>query len=310
VGPPWTVPAVLAGVLAVLLMVAGAALSRAVGDSGAGTLIGYVALPYGFLAGLIAPASNESVFALGAPHLLSAFAFTAFVATVGVIAIADGVPGFLGTAVASTAGALGAASVMVFGAPPAGVAALAVTILLALSPLIPTLSFRLARVPMPNQRIDSPSIRERASHAQRYVTGLVAGMGMVALGAQVYLVRGDGWITMVIQLTLSLTLILRVRVFHGFGQRLWLMIAGLAGLVMLAISQAVDSGGVAAIAMVIGLLWAAAIPVGMGLWLPKGKPSPFWGRAADIIELLLVVALFPLALGVLDVYTWIRGLSG
>ncbi|MDP9849382.1 type VII secretion integral membrane protein EccD [Streptosporangium lutulentum] len=322
VGPPWTVPAVLSGVLAVLLLVAGAALSRAVGDSGAGTLIGYVALPYGFLAGLLIPASDESVFGLGAPHLLSGFAFTAFVATVGVIAIADGVPGFLGTAVASTVGAVCAASVMVFEAPPAGVAALAVTILLAFSPLIPTLSFRLARVPMPsmpvnaeelradNQRIDSSSIRERAAYAQRYVTGLVAGMGMVTLGTQAYLVRDSGWVTTAIQLTLSLTLILRVRVFHGFGQRLWLMIAGIAGIVMFAISQAVDSGGVVAIAVVVGLLWVAAIPVGMGLWLPKGKPSPFWGRAGDIVEALLIVTLFPLALGVLGVYTWMRGLAG
>jgi type VII secretion integral membrane protein EccD len=322
VGPPWRVPAVISGVLALMLIVAGAALSRAVGDSGAGTLIGYVALPYGFLAGLLTPASDESVFGLGAPHLLSAFAFTAFMATIGVIAIADGVPGFLGAVVASTVGAMGAASVMVFEAPPAGVAALAVTILLAFSPLIPTLSFRLARVPMPsmpvnadelradNQRIDSSSIRERAAHAQRYATGLVAGMGMVALGTQAYLVRDTGWITTAIQLTLSLTLILRVRVFHGFGQRLWLMIAGIAGIVMFVISQAVNSGGVAAIAMVIGLLWIAAIPVGMGLWLPSGKPSPFWGRAADIIEVLLIVTLFPLALGVLGVYSWVRGLAG
>ena len=62
--------------------------------------------------------------------------------------------------------------------------------------------------------------------------------------------------------------------------------------------------------MVMGLLCVAAISSGMGLWLPVGKPSPFWGRAGDIIEVLLIISLFPLALGVLDVYSWVRGLSG
>jgi hypothetical protein len=40
------------------------------------------------------------------------------------------------------------------------------------------------------------------------------------------------------------------------------------------------------------------------------RPSPFWGRAAEVIDLLLICALVPLALGVAGVYTDIRGLSG
>src|SRR5690606_37509453 len=50
--------------------------------------------------------------------------------------------------------------------------------------------------------------------------------------------------------------------------------------------------------------------IGLGLWLPNGRPSPFWGRAGDILDLLLIVALTPLALGVLDLYAWVRGLAG
>ncbi|WP_256863337.1 hypothetical protein [Microbispora sp. GKU 823] len=50
--------------------------------------------------------------------------------------------------------------------------------------------------------------------------------------------------------------------------------------------------------------------LGLGLWLPTGRPSPFWGRAADILDALLIVALVPLTLGVLDLYAWVRGLSG
>jgi hypothetical protein len=46
------------------------------------------------------------------------------------------------------------------------------------------------------------------------------------------------------------------------------------------------------------------------VWLATGKPSPFWGRAADILDVALIVQLIPLALGVLEVYSWVRGLSG
>ncbi|WP_089208491.1 type VII secretion integral membrane protein EccD [Streptosporangium subroseum] len=321
-GPPWTVSAVLAGVLAVLLIVAGTALSRAVGDSSAGALIGYAALPYGFFAGFLAPAGAGGPFAFSAPNMLAAFASLGLVATIGVIAIADGVPGFLGAAVASMAGSVSAAVVMVSGASPAGVAAVTLTVLLALSPLIPMLSFRFAHLPMPtmptsaeelrndNQQIDGASLRERTVYAQRYATGLVAGVGMVALVALTYLATDDDWVAVATALTLSLTLIMRARVFQGLGQRLWLLLSGLTGIVVFVISHVAGLGGVAAIAAVMGLLCVAAISAGLGLWLPVGKPSPFWGRAGDIIEVLLIISLFPLALGVLDVYSWVRGLSG
>lgn len=65
-GPPWTVPTVLSGVFALLLIAAGAAVSRAVGDSGAGALIGYAALPYGFLAGLLVPLGAGELSGIGA----------------------------------------------------------------------------------------------------------------------------------------------------------------------------------------------------------------------------------------------------
>ncbi|GGQ02603.1 type VII secretion integral membrane protein EccD [Streptosporangium pseudovulgare] len=321
-GPPWTASAVVAGVIALLLVVAGALVSRVVGDSFAGALVGHAALPYGFIAGLLAPAGNGGLTGLGAAHLLAAFATVGLVATIAVIAIADGVQGFLGTAIAAMAGAVSSGVVMVSGASPAGVAAVTLTVLLAFSSLIPTVSFRAAGMPMPsmptnaeelrgdNQRVDGPSVRERTLRAQAYATGMVAGLGMVALGTELYLALEDDWVAMAATVTLALTLLLRSRVFRGFGQRLWLVAAGLAGLVLFALARVAGAGGVAAIIAVMGLMCAAAVAAGMGLWLRHGKPSPFWGRAGDILEILLIITLFPLALGVLDVYSWVRGLAG
>jgi type VII secretion integral membrane protein EccD len=320
-GPPLGL-AVVGGMLAVLLIGVSAALSRAVGDSSAGALIGYAALPYAFVAGLFALAGGSGTAGLGAPHLLAALACTALVATIGGTVVADGVAGFLGTAIAAMAGAVGAAVVMVFGIPAAGTAAMAATLLISLSPLIPVLSFRLARVPLPalptnadelradNQRLDSDGVLQRTAQARRYSTGMVIGITMTALGSVGFLITEDGWMAATTAVMLSLVLLLRARVFHGLGQRLWLLCGGLAGLVAVGITQSVGVGTVAAAAIVMGLLWLAMLVVGLGLWLPTGRPSPFWGRAGDLVDVVVLVALFPLALGVLDVYTWLRGLAG
>ncbi|MCG5218954.1 type VII secretion integral membrane protein EccD [Streptosporangium sp. KLBMP 9127] len=321
-GAPQPLPIVIAGLVALLLVVAGAALSRAVGDSSAGALVGYAALPYAFLAGLLTPGADGGLATLGAPNLLSALATTALVATLGGVLISDGVAGFLGAAVASVVGAVTSACVMVFGGPPAGAAAIAVTIMLTLSPLIPSLSFRMAKVPLPplatnadelrgdNEQVDSAMVLERTRQARRYATGLVIGIALVALSTQLLLITEDGWIATTMAVVLSLTLLLRARIFVGPAQRLWLILTGLGGVTALVVTHNIGAGTVALVAVVLGLLWAAMVLLGLGLWLPTGRPSPFWGRAADIVDLLLIIALTPLAIGVLDLYVWVRGLSG
>ena len=151
------------------------------------------------------------------------------------------------------------------------------------------LSFRFARVPMPtmptsaeelrndNQQIDGASLRERTVYAQRYATGLVAGVGMVALVALTYLATDDDWVAVATALTLSLTLIMRARVFQGLGQRLWLLLSGLTGIVVFVISHVAGLGGVAAIAAVMGLLWRRGDLGGSGPVAAGGKAVPVLG---------------------------------
>ncbi|GAA3812150.1 type VII secretion integral membrane protein EccD [Sphaerisporangium flaviroseum] len=320
-GPPWTLATIVAGVLALLLAGTGAALSRAVGDAAAGAVIGYTALPYAFLAGLLAPAKNVGLLWFGAPNLLAAFAMTALAATIAGWAIAEGLPNFFGVMLASMAGAIGAAIVMIWEAPPAGVAALIVAIVLACTPLIPTLSFRLARLPLPSaprnaeelrtdiQELDGPDVKNRAIEAERFATGLAAGVGLVALTAGVLLLGAPGLTGAAMKVVLALALLMRARVFFGVGQRVWLLAAGAAGLVTFLGSITLVSP-LAALLTAVALAAMAALGAGVGLFLPQRHPTPFWGRAGDIVEFMLIMALFPLALGVLDVYAWVRGLSG
>ncbi|MFC6087179.1 type VII secretion integral membrane protein EccD, partial [Sphaerisporangium aureirubrum] len=320
-GPPWRLTAVVAGVFALLLVGAGAALSRALGDAGAGAAVGYAALPFAFLAGMYAPARDVGILWFGAPSVLAGFAMTALAATVAGWAIAEGLPNYFGVVIASLAGAAGAAVVMVWDAPVPGVAAAIATVVLACTPLIPALSFRLARLPLPaaprnaeelraeDQELDGPDVKRRAVEAERFATGLAAGAALVAMAGETLLLGADGWTARVMHVILALALLVRARVFLGVGQRVWLIGAGTAGLVLFLVSVAL-AGRTAALLVAPALLVTAAVAAGMGLFLSADRPSPFWGRAGDILEFLLIMSLFPLALAVLDVYAWIRGLAG
>jgi hypothetical protein len=58
------------------------------------------------------------------------------------------------------------------------------------------------------------------------------------------------------------------------------------------------------------LLILAGVVVGLAIWLPAHRPTPFWGRAGDIVDMLIIISLIPLALAALDIYSAIRGLKG
>lgn len=322
-GPGWLMPGLTADVLTLLLVAGGALLSRAAGDAGAGAVLGYCSLPYAFFGGLVAPARSVELTSLGALHVATGFAVVVMVSMVAGFAIVAGLPGFLGTALAALIGVVCAGSVQLFHAQPAGAAALAAALCVALSALIPSLAFRLARVPLPPvpasaedlrsaaQLFDGPSVLRRTHEADRFATGLVTGVSLVTIGAQVCIARVPGWGAATMSIVLSAILILRARVFGGRPQRIWLLAAGLAGLGPLGLRLALTQRpGVVVGAVVVPLVLAAVLAIALGVRLPQQKPTPFWGRAADIADLALVVALIPLALGLLNVYGWARGLAG
>lgn len=321
-GPPWGLLTAASAGVAVVLVLAGVVLSRALGDSGAGAVLGYSALPYAFLAGLLAPARPVGILHLGTPHLAAGFAAVTLAATVSAFAIHDGLPTFLGIAFIALVGLVSAALVQGFGLSPSGTAAFDASVCLAVTALIPSLAFRLARLPLPPvpenaeelrsaQTFDGPTLLRRTREADRFATGLVAAVGLAGVGAQLSLLTAHGWLPVTMSLCLSLVLLLRARVFHGRSQRLWMLLSGLTGLTILALHQATTAAPAATlVTVVLPAALAVTAATTMALRLPSRKPSPFWGRAGDIIDILLIVSLLPLALGLLNLYAWLRGLAG
>ncbi|MFI6514808.1 type VII secretion integral membrane protein EccD [Spirillospora sp. NPDC050679] len=323
-GPSWIVPAIAAGVVAVALLGGAVALSRAMGDAGAGAAMGYAAVPYAFLGGLLAPARDTALADLGALHLVAGFGAVVLVATIAGFAIADGLPVFYGVALAALLGTANSAVPLVFDMDAAGVAAVTVTIALALTPALPGLAFKLARVKLPpvpssaedlrrdTLMVDGGQVLARTAAADRFVTGGVAAIGLIALGALVPLAFDGGWISPVMVVVLSFALLLRARIFRGRAQKLWLLVPGVAGLGLLALSVAydTDSQPMALAVVLLPTLVVSGIAVGVGMWLPNNRLTPFWGRAGDVVEMIFVVGLFPIALGVAGVFEYVRTAVG
>jgi type VII secretion integral membrane protein EccD len=325
-GPPWTVPSLAAAAVAVALLAAAAAVARAAGDAGAGAMFGCAAVPYAFLAGLLVPlgrAPHLGAAHLGAAQLLSAFAAVVLAAVIAALASGQ-TPLLLGITGAALFGVLGALiDYLGGGLGLAGAAAVVAAAAMALTPLIPVLSFRLARMDLPpvprhaddlrrdTLPVDGAEVQQRAAAADEFVTGAAAGTGLVAAGAELALALAHGWLASLTCAALACALVLRSRVFRGIAQRFWLMIPGYGGLLLIALAAVRAAAPPWHLAAALGsLLAGTALVAGVGTWLPGHRPSPFWGRAADIADTLLIVSLFPLALAVAGVFGDLRGLAG
>jgi type VII secretion integral membrane protein EccD len=320
-GPPWPVPAATAAGVAAALLLAVLAVSRAAGDSRAGAVLGYAAIPYAFLAGLLVPARSTPLSGLGAVHLLAAFAAAALGAVVAAAASGE-VSLFFGPACAGLLAVIASWVGFAFGIGFDGAAAVIAVPTLALTPLIPAVSFRMARMTLPQVprhaddlrrdtlTVDGAEVFDRTNTADRFVTGAAAGIGLVAAGTELGLAFARSWLGLVTCAVLACALLLRSRLFRGRAQRLWMLVPGYGGLVLLAAGAIHGAGQAQHLALALGpLIAGAALVIAVGIWLPAHRPSPFWGRMADIVDTMLIVALFPLALGVAGVFGYVRGLG-
>jgi type VII secretion integral membrane protein EccD len=321
-GPPWQVPASVAAAVAVVLLLAVVAVSRAVGDSRAGVVLGCAAIPYAFLAGLLTPARSAPLSHLGAVEMVAALAAVALAAVIAAAASAE-VSLFFGIVVAAVFGVLGAWLSYAFGIGLAAAAALMAVLTLALTPLIPAVSFRMGRMTLPEVprhaddlrrdtlTIDGAQVFDRTAVADRFVTGAASGIGLVAGFAEAVLAFTHGWLGMVSCAVLACVLLLRSRLFKGLAQRLWLLVPGFAGLILLAAGAIHGSSQANHLALALGpLIAGSALVAVIGLWLPGHRPSPFFGRIGDIADTMLNVGLFPLALALAGVFGKARGLGG
>jgi len=97
-------------------------------------------------------------------------------------------------------------------------------------------------------------------------------------------------------------LLLRSRLFVTLRQRVPLVVGGVAGLFTLGADLLRDADATMLTAVTAAVLILAIITVVAGATYSRKPPSPYLGRAADLMDTLVVVSVIPVACAVVGLY--------
>jgi hypothetical protein len=248
--------------------------------------------------------------------LVAATALTLW-SVAGALGAAAGQWIFIAGTAAGLLGVVGASASFVTGTARA--AALVLVVVVGGVTAAPSLAVRLGRLPMPvvtpppgttgTTALAQQPGRERVlaavARADAMLTGLLAGLAVTAAAAG-WTLQPAGLAGPLLTLVAGLTLLLRARLLVTVRQRTPLLAGGAALLLLPVAAGTWTLGPFAAPTLslvVVGLAVA-------GARYRRRSPSPYLGRAADILDTLCLVSVVPLAAAVLNLYAAMRGLSG
>jgi type VII secretion integral membrane protein EccD len=301
-----TLPGALGLAVAALLVLAGAVASRAFADAVSGAALAAFALPYALVGGVLVVGPGLS--GSGAPRLLVGAVAVLLTATASTVAVGHGLRIFVGAAAAGTVAAAGA--LVGYRLPAAGSAAILLSLLVIGSAGVPLVAIRFGNLPVPVLAGEQPERPDRARvyaavvRTDEILTGLLSGLAVAALGCAVVLAGSGGTGGALLVLVASAGLLVRARLFATVRQRLPLIAAGAGGPGALLLRWS-DRPGV-----VFALLAAALVAAVAGVRYAGRRPSPYLGRAADLLDAVCVVSVLPVAVAVLGLYGRVRGLVG
>lgn len=306
-----------------LLMLASAwAASRAMGDlTAAQGLAGTATLAMG-LAGACVPTGEPGTTLLGAT-VLTASLTAAGASVLGVAAVAGAIPFFTGLFIVEALGVIAGLSLMFLpGTSSAEAAALVGTVALFLGTYAPQLAFRLAGLRMPALPANPEQLQEdidpfparrvldRTALADRFQTSLYASTGLVLAVCLTLLSTGEGWVPKTLSVIMCLVMLLQTRGLTSARQRILMTVPPWAGLMVLAVDLAWSSDPVQRLLAVVGLFTVTTVLAVISWSLPGRRAIPHWGRAAEILQSVLAVAIVPLLLALYGVYGLLRGIGG
>lgn len=317
-GPP-QLPGALAGiVVSGALLLAATLVSRVGGDSRTGALFGLVALAYGTVGGLLLLAGDRTVGELAAPDVLLAASMLLVLAAAATVAVGDYSQLFLGAMLVSVGAGLGAGISLIFDTGPAVAAVIIACLVFVFFPTLPMMSYRIARLPMPTvptgpedlrgdtDSVDGKRVLELSDRSNAFHIGLIGTAALLVVGCVVVMLVDGGWRAGLLGGILSLLLLLRGRPYRGSAARLAVLVAGTAGLAVVAAGAFIAGDVGVRLGLVVGgLLVAAAASLVYGVGVAGRRLSPFWGRLLDIAEVLLIVAVVPIAGWIIGLYDWI-----
>lgn len=316
--------ALAAGLLAVMCLIGSLVATFGLDDKPFGVGFAAAAVAYAGLAGILAADPRAGVVSLrvDAPALFTGSVAILATATIAALTIAAR-PLLLGVVTADLL-AVGATALGTFAGLTRVEAAAALLVASTFAAmLVPVMSFRLAGLrlpPLPTQPehlqeeldpIPSTTLLARAATADHLMTGLYAGLAAPTAVAVVIVAMAPGWAPATLAGLIAVVRCLAARPMTSGWHRLAQVLPAAAAPVTLALASAAS----------VPPLYRAAVPV---LAVPLGaallfliarimsdrRPSPYWGRAGDLLQTLAVTAVLPVCLAVLHVYDFARGIGG
>lgn len=308
--------------VAIVLLVGGMLLSRAMSDSVAGAVVAGLALPYAVAGGALIIAGGEPLSSFGAPHVLLGSAMLLVAGVLGILGVGDGSRVFVAAVFAGLAGCL--AGALAYGPlDAAGAAAVVVGVCALLLPAMPLLAVRLGKMPMPvlprsvedlvrdDPQPSRAQVYQATARADEVLTGMIFGAATVTVAGLIALAAAGTVATLLLAGVVTAAHLLRVRLVATVRHRIPLLVTGLTGIALLPLLGASDTAPtMRVIALLPGVLLVAGIAVAAGLTYSKRRPSPRLARLGDIADVVLQLSIVPVACSVLGLYSFMRALGG
>ncbi len=320
-GPSWGKPAIVLLGGAGLFVVAAAALSRALGDSGAGAAVGTMAMLFGLAGGLTVFNGDRSLLELQSQQLLAGSAALAAVAALCYVGIADRTHFFVCGVYAAIFGVV-AALIGASDLHTADVAGILTAAAVILAPALPLLSIRLGKLPVPalpvtaedlladQPRIPRPRVHASVRRSDELLTGMLMANAVVAIVGQVILaLDGRGTALVLIGLVAG-AMLLQARLFPTLRHRASPLTAGVVGAAALVLRALTGSESLRLAVMIPVLLATAGLVLTAGRRYERHSPGPYLGRIADILDVLLIIAVVPMTCLLAGFVGYMRHLYG
>ncbi|MCP2165812.1 type VII secretion integral membrane protein EccD [Goodfellowiella coeruleoviolacea] len=308
--------AIAAGVTAVAAVAGGAVITRAYGARDTGVLVAAAGgLPMAFVSGLyIVPG------AVGDANILLASTLVLIVAAASILLIGEGVTTFVAAATGAVLSGLAFLVGTLLETPLPGLAAGTAAVALAGISVLPRITLQLARLPLPTVPGSAEDLKEdtgfpeyavierRTGLAHEYMTGMITGAGVIAALGAIIAATDATLFGPIFAVVVALVLLLRGRSYANGSQAIALLATGMLAAGGVLIGWIVQAVAFDRLLYVFGtLVLAGAAALVLGVIFPNQKFSPVLRRTVDVLEAILIAAVLPLALAVLDLYSAMRG---
>jgi len=320
----------IAAVLCVVLLALVAGASRAFADSRAAVVLGGAAIGYAAVAGGELPMLHSGAGTAAAAGLsvvmrpaLLAGGVAAAGASMAVAMLTGGRdPATTGTTTAALLLAGGGALATFGGLGPTAVAAMLLCLIVPLGAAVPVLAFRLAGLrldPLPTtpdelqadlDPVPGQHLLERTRFADRYMSALYCGLGVVAGGCLLVLSFATGWAGRLVGADAIVLLLLHARAMKGTRHRLAAIIPAACGATGMILAAGLRAEGRSWLILLVGLLACFGLLFTGERTLPGHKLLPHWGRAGDLLQSVAALVLIPLALWTLNAFELARSVRG